>query len=73
MMKYNEMIKIFSNTVDFLDERAEIGIFGGSWIAAGAARLGKGQMALRFLYELGIDHMLRTSGLSAEATERFMN
>lgn len=68
-----EMLKILSNTVDFLDENAEIGIFGGSWIAAAAARLGRGQTALRIIYERGLDHMLRSNGLTAEATERFMN
>ena len=65
--------EIILNTLDFLEENCEIGIFGGSWIAAAAARLGKGQMALRVLYERGIDHMLRTNGLSAEDTERFTN
>ena len=68
-----EMLKILSNTVDFLDENAEIGIFGGSWIAAAAARLGRGQTALRLIYERGLDHMLRSNGLTAEATDRFMN
>ncbi len=68
-----EMLKTLSNTVDFLDERAEIGIFGGSWIAAAAARLGRGQTALRLLYERGIDHMLRSNGLTAEETDHFMN
>lgn len=62
-----------SNTVDFLFDNSEIGIFGGSWIAAAAARLGRGQTALRTLYERGIDHMLRSNGLTAEATDRFMN
>lgn len=68
-----EILKILSNTVDYLDERAEIGIFGGSWIAAAAARLGRGQTAIRLLYERGIDHMLRTNGLTAEETDRFIN
>ena len=65
--------ELILNTLDFLEENCEIGIFGGSWIAASAARMGKGQMALRVLYERGIDHMLRTNGLSAEDTERFTN
>ena len=65
--------EILENTIKFLEERCEIGIFGGSWLAAAAARLGRGQMALRLLYERGIDHMLRSSGLTAEQTERFMN
>jgi len=67
------MLDVLSNTVDFLDERAEIGIFGGSWIAAAAARLGRGQTAIRLLYERGIDHMLRSNGLTAEETDHFMN
>ncbi len=62
-----------SNTVDFMEENCELGIFGGSWIAAAAARLGRGQTALRLLYERGIDHILRPNGLSAEETERFLN
>jgi len=65
--------QIISNTVDYLEENCEIGIFGGSWIAAAAARIGKGQTALRLLYEHGIDHMLRSNGLSAEDTDRFTN
>lgn len=67
------MLQILSNTVDFLEERCEIGVFQGSWIAAAAARLGQGQTALRLLYERGIDHMLRSNGLTAEQTERFIN
>lgn len=61
------------NTLAFLEDNCEIGIFGCSWIAAAAARMGKGQMALRILYERGIDHMLRSNGLTAEETDRFIN
>lgn len=68
-----QTLQWLSNTVDFLEDNAEIGIFGGSWIAAAAARLGRGQTALRLIYERGIDHMLRSNGLTAEETERFMN
>lgn len=68
-----ETYQKLSNTVDFMDENCEIGIFGGTWIAAAAARLGRGQAALRLIYERGIDHVLRPNGLSAEETERFMN
>ena len=68
-----EMVKILSNTVDFLEEKTEIGVFQGSWMAASAARLGRGQTCLRLLYERGIDHMLRSNGLTAEETERFIN
>ena len=68
-----EIKKIVSNTVNFLEDRAEIGIFPGSWIAASAARIGRGQTAYRLLYERGIDHMLRSNGLTAEETDHFMN
>lgn len=68
-----ELRQKLSNTVDFLFDNTEIGIFGGSWIAAAAARLGRGNLALRTLYERGIDHMLRSNALTAEATDRFMN
>ncbi len=68
-----EIRTILENSVHYLEDRCEMGIFGGSWLAACAARLGKGQTALRLLYERGIDHVLRSSGLSAEETDRFMN
>jgi len=68
-----EWVAYWSNSIDFLDERTELGVFQSSWIAAAAARLGRGQTALRLLYERGIDHMLRTNGLTAEETERFIN
>ncbi len=67
------MWDIVSNTVDYLADRSEIGIFIGSWLAAAAARLGRGQTAVRLIYERGIDHMLRTNGLTAEKTDRFTN
>ncbi len=71
--KDEEMRKIISNTVDFIEDYCEIGIFGGCWIAAAAARVGRGQTALRLIYERGLDHMLRTNGLTAEKTDRFTN
>lgn len=66
-------VKIASDTVDFVFDRAELGIFQGSWLSASAARLGRGNDAIRALYEKGLDHMLRSNGLTAEETERFMN
>ena len=68
-----EQFEILKNTLAYLEDRCEIGVFGGSWLAAAAARLGEGQKALRYLYEMGIDHMLRSNGLCAEETERFIN
>ncbi|MBE5868423.1 MAG: hypothetical protein E7293_05605 [Lachnospiraceae bacterium] len=73
MSSDERMQKIFLNTIDYLEDRCEIGIFQSSWLAAAAARLGKGQTALRLLYERGIDHMLRSNGLSAEETDHFIN
>ncbi len=61
------------NTIKYLSENCEIGVFQVSWLAAAAARLGKGQMALRLLYEMGLDHLIRSNGLAAEENERFMN
>ena len=68
-----EMIDIARNTITFLEEHCEIGVFQVSWLAAAAARLGNGQKALRLLYEMGMDHLLRSNGLAAEENERFMN
>lgn len=68
-----KMVKIGSDTLDFCFDRSELGIFQGSWIAASAARLGRGNDAIRALYERGLDHMLRSNGLTAEETDRFMN
>ena len=65
--------KIAGDTVDFAFDRTELGIFQGSWLSAAAARLGRGNDAIRALYERGLDHMLRSNGLTAEATDRFMN
>ena len=73
MTSSEEMQEIFSNTIDYLEDRCEIGIFQSSWLAAAAARLGQGQKAIRLLYERGIDHMLRSNGLSAEVTDHFIN
>ena len=64
---------IAMNTVRFLETHCEIGVFQVSWLAAVAARMGEGQTALRLLYEMGLDHLLRSNGLAAEANERFMN
>ena len=66
-------VEIANDTLDFALDRTELGIFQGSWLAAAAARLGRGNDAIRALYERGLDHMLRSNGLTAEETERFMN
>ena len=68
-----ELRDIAINSVKFLEENCEIGVFQVSWLAAVAARMGDGQRALRLLYEMGMDHLLRSNGLAAEENERFMN
>lgn len=69
----DELKEIASNTINYLEDNCEIGVFQCSWLSAAASRLGKGQKALRLLYERGIDHLIRSNGLTAEANERFMN
>jgi len=68
-----ELRDIAINSVRYLEENCEIGVFQVSWLAAVSARMGDGQRALRLLYEMGIDHLLRSNGLAAEENERFMN
>ena len=68
-----ELRDIAINSVRYLEEHCEIGVFQVSWLAAVSARMGDGQRALRLLYEMGIDHLLRSNGLAAEENERFMN
>jgi len=68
-----ELIETARNTITFLEEHCELGVFQVSWLAAASARLGNGQKALRLLYEMGLDHLLRSNGLAAEENERFMN
>ncbi len=61
------------NTLRYVEENCELGVFQGGWCSTAAARLGKGQTALRLLYEKGIDHVIRSNGLAAEETERYVN
>lgn len=65
--------EIAENTLRYVEKNSEIGVFIFGWLACAAARMGKGDMALRALYQRGIDHMLRTNGLCAEETERWNN
>lgn len=65
--------RIASNTVSWLEDHCESGIFHVSWLAAACARMGEGQRALRLLYEKGINLILRTNGLAAEETNRFIH
>lgn len=64
---------LISNTVTWLEDHCESGVFHVSWLAAACARMGEGQRAIRLLYEKGIDLILRTNGLAAEETDRFIH
>ncbi|WP_257345940.1 glycosyl hydrolase family 95 catalytic domain-containing protein [Pseudalkalibacillus decolorationis] len=65
--------KSAENTLRYVQENTEIGVFQFGWLSCAASRLGKGNTALRLLYEQGIDLLLRTNGLFAEETERWIN
>lgn len=65
--------EIAENTLRYVEKQSEIGVFIFGWLACAAARMGKGDMALRVLYQRGLDHMLRANGLCAEETERWNN
>ncbi|WP_079912771.1 glycoside hydrolase family 95-like protein [Paenibacillus sp. 32352] len=62
-----------ANTLRYAEEQTEFGMFQFGWLSCAASRLGKGDTALRLLYEQGIDLSLRCNGLFAEETERWMN
>ncbi|MGO4494952.1 glycoside hydrolase N-terminal domain-containing protein [Paenibacillus sp. 2RAB27] len=61
------------NTLRYAEHQTEYGMFQFGWLSCAASRLGKGNTALRLLYEQGIDLSLRCNGLFAEETERWMN
>ncbi|CAN7445760.1 glycosyl hydrolase family 95 catalytic domain-containing protein [Paenibacillus sp. LjRoot56] len=61
------------NTLRYAEHQTEYGMFQFGWLSCAASRLGKGNTALRLLYEQGIDLSLRSNGLFAEETERWMN
>lgn len=61
------------NTLRYAEDNTEFGMFQFGWLSCAASRLGKGDAALRLLYEQGIDLSLRCNGLFAEETERWIN
>jgi|GEM_PF-673926 len=60
-------------TLRYAEQHTEYGVFQFGWLSCAASRLGHGDMAVRLLYEQGIDLSLRSNGLFAEETERWMN
>ncbi|MBP1963180.1 glycosyl hydrolase family 95 catalytic domain-containing protein [Paenibacillus aceris] len=61
------------NTLRYVENHTEYGVFQFGWLSCAASRLGKGNTALRLLYEQGIDLSMRSNGLFSEETERWMN
>ncbi|MEF3302899.1 glycosyl hydrolase family 95 catalytic domain-containing protein [Paenibacillus sp. GYB003] len=68
-----ELRRRAEHTLRYAERHTEYGVFQFGWLSAAASRLGKGNWALRLLYEQGIDLSLRGNGLFAEETERWMN
>lgn len=63
----------WERTLQYAAEHTETGTFGMGWLAAAAARLGRGRTALRLIYEKGLDYVLHANGLAYEESERFLN
>ncbi|SDD76450.1 Glycosyl hydrolase family 65, N-terminal domain [Paenibacillus sp. UNCCL117] len=61
------------NTLRYAEHQLEYGVFQFGWLSCAASRLGRGNQALRLLYEQGIDLSLRCNGMFSEETERWMN
>lgn len=69
----DEKRKLAERTLNFAEDNTELGVFGYGWLSCAASRLGKGDTAIRLLYEKGLDLILRSNGMGAEETERFIN
>lgn len=67
-----DLLDIARNTLKYAEELQCLGTHNFGWMACTAARLGLGDETLRILYEKGIAFMLRTNGLFAEETERWI-
>lgn len=66
-------LKLWERTLVYAGEHTETGTFGMGWLAAAAARLGRGTSALRLIYEKGLDYILHSNGLAYEESERYLN
>lgn len=65
--------RLWEATFQYAAGHTETGTFGVGWLAAAAARLGRGRTAVRLLYEKGLDYILHNNGLAYEESERFLN
>lgn len=73
MRSSDEKRALAERTLNFAEDNTELGVFGYGWLSCAASRLGKGDTAIRLLYEKGLDLILRSNGMGAEETERFIN
>lgn len=64
--------KIGINTLKYVESMQATGTHNFGWEACAAARLGSGNDALRILYEKGIAFQMRSNGMFAEETERWI-
>ena len=67
-----ELKQIALNTLNYVENEQNLGTHNFGWEACAAARLGCGDEAIRILYERGIAFIMRTNGLFAEETERWI-
>lgn len=67
-----QFLDIALNTMEYVDKRINIVTHAFGWEACALTRLGFASDALRTLYEKGIAHSLRTNGLYAEETNRWI-
>ena len=64
--------EIAKNTLSYALENQGIGTHNFGWLASTAARLGMGEDAVANLYNKGIGFLMRSNGMFAEETERWM-
>lgn len=67
-----DLIALARNTVNYIRDNINICTHTFGWEAASLARLGYGNEALDRLYEGGVAFQMRTNGLFAEETERWL-
>ena len=68
----SELVDIALNTMEYVDKRINIVTHAFGWEACALVRLGFASDGLRALYDKGIAYSLRTNGLFAEETNRWI-
>jgi len=67
-----EIREIAANTIRYMEKLQPLSTHTSGWLACAAARMGLGDKAADILYEKVIAFQMRTNGLFAEETERWM-